>query len=250
VALKPPAYLLAEILDPNRNLDARYMGFTVVLQTGQTLTGLVTSESPNSVTLSSQDGKQHSLLRTEIERMSGSGKSLMPEGLEQQISPQDMADLLAFLAGHPPPPKKFLGNEPTLVKQSADGRLYLPARFAEVRGPTLVFAVPAYALEYWNSLDDRASWNVEIAKAGRFEVFIEYSCAPESGGNTLALEGGEQVLTHTVRASASWQTFIKKSAGRISLPAGTRRLTIKAIGPNLKEALFDLRSVELVPVRD
>jgi hypothetical protein len=42
------------------------------------------------------DGKTVTILRDEIESLT-SGKSLMPEGLEQQISPQQMADLLLYL---------------------------------------------------------------------------------------------------------------------------------------------------------
>jgi hypothetical protein len=43
---------------------------------------------------------QETILRQNIESMSSSGISLMPEGLETAISPQDLADLIAFLLGH------------------------------------------------------------------------------------------------------------------------------------------------------
>ena len=39
------------------------------------------------------------MLRTNIDDIAGTGKSLMPEGLEDRISPQEMADLIAFLLG-------------------------------------------------------------------------------------------------------------------------------------------------------
>ena len=37
------------------------------------------------------------ILRTNLEALTATGKSLMPEGLENQISPEQMADLLEFL---------------------------------------------------------------------------------------------------------------------------------------------------------
>ncbi len=43
------------------------------------------------------------LLRAELEELTGTGKSLMPEGLEKDLSRQDLADLIAYLAGGGPP---------------------------------------------------------------------------------------------------------------------------------------------------
>jgi hypothetical protein len=43
------------------------------------------------------EGKQVSLARAEIEQFRASGKSLMPEGVEKEITVQQMADLLQFL---------------------------------------------------------------------------------------------------------------------------------------------------------
>ncbi len=59
-------------------------------------------ESATAVTLRRQDGKEDVLLRSEIEEMASSGQSLMPEGIEKDLKPQDLADLIAFLAsaGH------------------------------------------------------------------------------------------------------------------------------------------------------
>ena len=39
------------------------------------------------------------MLRANIEAITGTGRSLMPEGLEARVSPQEMTDLIAFLLG-------------------------------------------------------------------------------------------------------------------------------------------------------
>ena len=44
-----------------------------------------------------QANKQHVLLRTQLEEIRGTGKSLMPDGLEKDLTHQDFADLLAYL---------------------------------------------------------------------------------------------------------------------------------------------------------
>jgi putative heme-binding domain-containing protein len=97
VATKTPAYLLTEILDPNRNVDIRYHEYVAATKSGRLVTGILSSESAASVTIRSQDGKEQTLLRSELEDLKSTGKSLMPEGLEKDLSRQDLADVILFL---------------------------------------------------------------------------------------------------------------------------------------------------------
>jgi putative membrane-bound dehydrogenase-like protein len=102
---KSPLYLLTEILDPNRNVDTRYLNYAAVTRSGRTFTGLLASESATSITLRAQEGKEQVLLRSELDEFQSTGKSLMPEGLEKELSKQDVADLIAYLTAQGPPPK-------------------------------------------------------------------------------------------------------------------------------------------------
>lgn len=90
------AYLVA-ILDPNEAIDRRYATYSAITNQGQLFTGIIASESGNSITLIGQEGKEHVILRNDLEVLRGTGVSLMPAGLERVIPPADMADLLAFL---------------------------------------------------------------------------------------------------------------------------------------------------------
>jgi len=94
---KPTEVLLEAVLDPNSAVEARYLSYNVTTRNGRELTGLISAETPNSITLRSQGGVEEVLLRSDITEMRSSGLSLMPEGLEKAFKPQDMADLLAFL---------------------------------------------------------------------------------------------------------------------------------------------------------
>jgi putative membrane-bound dehydrogenase-like protein len=246
VALKPASYLLMEILDPSKNLDSRYVGYTVLLTDGRTLTGLMQGESDSSMTLHSQDGKKHELLRSDVERIAAQGKSLMPEGLEAHIPPADMADLLAYVKKRMPPAKSFLGNTPKVIALE-NGKYHLPARFAEVRGPTMTFAVPQYALEYWQSIEDFAVWEVDVAKAGTYLVDLEYGVPSQAAGNVMSLEGGAKPLVHTLASTGGWETYKTARIGEIELAAGRQRITVKPVGDKLKEALMDLRALTLTP---
>jgi putative membrane-bound dehydrogenase-like protein len=100
---KSPLYLLTEILDPNRNVDSRYLAYVAVTRSGRTFTGLLASESATSITLRSQEGKDQVLLRSELDELQSTGKSLMPEGLEKELSKQDVADLIAYLSAQKAP---------------------------------------------------------------------------------------------------------------------------------------------------
>ena len=102
---KSPESLLIAILDPNRAFEAKYASFAVATVDGRVLNGLIANETGTSVTLRRQDGKDDALLRSEIEEMTASGQSFMPEGLEKDLKPQDLADLIAYLAASGPPRK-------------------------------------------------------------------------------------------------------------------------------------------------
>jgi hypothetical protein len=100
------------VFDPNRTVDERYQSYVAVTDEGRTYVGILAGETANSITLVGQEGKQHTLLRSELEQLSNSGTSLMPEGFEKVLSAPDIADLFAYLAGHGKPPKALTGNEP------------------------------------------------------------------------------------------------------------------------------------------
>jgi hypothetical protein len=76
----------------------RHVGLPIIPPPRRVLSGMIATETATGVTLR-QEGQQDVLLRDEIEAMAGSGQSLMPEGLETDLTPQDLADLIAYLRG-------------------------------------------------------------------------------------------------------------------------------------------------------
>jgi putative heme-binding domain-containing protein len=246
---KSPEALLVAILDPNRAVEARYIAYTAVTKSGVNYTGLLASETGNSVTLVSQDGKKHTILRTELEALSSTDKSAMPEGLEKDLKPQDIADVIAHLrVGVPAPVRKtFEGNKPELVRAGKDGSLVLSARTCEVYGTTLFFEPLRLNLGYWRSEDDRAVWNIEIEKPGKYAVWLDYACPDTIAGNKFQLDANGRRLTGTVAGTGGWHSYKQSRVGAIELPAGKQEVTLRSAG-KITEYLMDLRSVRLVPV--
>jgi len=89
--------LLQAIVEPNRAVEAKYVAYNVDTHTGESLTGIVEEETGNGLTLRMPTGESRFLLRKEIENIYGSGLSLMPEGLAEQIGAQGLSDLIGFL---------------------------------------------------------------------------------------------------------------------------------------------------------
>ena len=94
-----PEKLLVSIVDPNREVAANYVAYDVALRDGSTQTGLLGDETLTHVRIRLPLGKELLLPRTDVKGMRSGGKSIMPEGLEAGLTPQQMADLLAFITG-------------------------------------------------------------------------------------------------------------------------------------------------------
>jgi putative membrane-bound dehydrogenase-like protein len=89
--------LLNDILDPSREVDPRYLNYQITTKKGQTFSGMIAAETASSVTLRRGEKAEDVLLRVQIDEIQATGKSVMPEGLEMQLSKQDVADLIVYL---------------------------------------------------------------------------------------------------------------------------------------------------------
>ena len=96
---QPKPAVLLHILVPDHEITQGYGAYTVATKDGRVLTGLIASETPTSITLRQPLGKEDTILRDEIDELSASKQSLMPQGLEKNINRQEFADLLAYLKG-------------------------------------------------------------------------------------------------------------------------------------------------------
>ncbi|MBM3982459.1 MAG: c-type cytochrome [Planctomycetes bacterium] len=89
--------LLIAVFDPNKEVDPRYVSYSVVTGDERVLMGVVVTETPTSITLRRADGKEDVILRTNIATLRSTSLSLMPVGLEKELTPQNVADLFAYL---------------------------------------------------------------------------------------------------------------------------------------------------------
>jgi putative heme-binding domain-containing protein len=91
------AKLAESVLYPSRSIREGYQQVTAAIADGRVIAGLVRSESDEILTLRDADGNDHAISKAEIEERTAGPVSLMPEGLQVGISPQDFADLISYL---------------------------------------------------------------------------------------------------------------------------------------------------------
>jgi putative heme-binding domain-containing protein len=89
--------LLVAVLDPNQAIESRYISYSAITKNERELTGVVSSETPTSITIKAAGGAEETVLRNDLVSLTSSGLSLMPEGLEKALDLQAMADLIAYL---------------------------------------------------------------------------------------------------------------------------------------------------------
>src|SRR6188768_3072541 len=91
------AALLANIVDPAAVVRRQYINHIVVTSTGQILTGLIADQDAGSVTTLDAKNQRTAIPRDRIEEINPAPTSLMPERLLEQLTPQELRDLFAYL---------------------------------------------------------------------------------------------------------------------------------------------------------
>lgn len=92
-----PASIMSDILDPNLSIADGYDLWTVELKSGESQQGIIATETPTAITLRNPAGQETTIARKDIQLLQALDVSAMPTGLENQISQQEMADLLAYI---------------------------------------------------------------------------------------------------------------------------------------------------------
>ena len=97
MAVHPKSELLMHILDPSRSVESNYRIYSVVTSDGLVFNGMLAGESKTSIEIVDTQAKRHAIQRSDIEQFLSSKKSVMPDGFEKQIKPNELTDLLEYL---------------------------------------------------------------------------------------------------------------------------------------------------------
>jgi putative heme-binding domain-containing protein len=90
-------HLIESILTPSRAIAPSYEPVAVLLASGEVVTGVRVSETPAALSIGDTKGVVHEIQRDQIDELRVQQQSIMPDGLEQRLSAQQLIDLIAFL---------------------------------------------------------------------------------------------------------------------------------------------------------
>jgi putative heme-binding domain-containing protein len=93
----PKEELVVHIFDPSRSVEGNFRVYTVTTLDGRVYTGMLASQTRTSLEIIDAEAKRTTLQRANIEQITASPKSLMPEGFEKQLKEAEIIDLLTFL---------------------------------------------------------------------------------------------------------------------------------------------------------
>jgi putative heme-binding domain-containing protein len=89
--------LLESIVFPSASFVRSFESIAIATQDGKLYNGLIRGETADELVLATGVNQEARISRREIEEMRPSTVSVMPAGLDQQLTPQELADLVAFL---------------------------------------------------------------------------------------------------------------------------------------------------------
>ncbi|MBM4058825.1 MAG: c-type cytochrome [Planctomycetes bacterium] len=96
-AIRTPADLLEAILLPSASFVRTYDPVTIVTTEGRAFSGIIRDETATEIVLQTSATMAERILRSGIESLTAGTVSLMPKGFEQLLTPQELADLVAYL---------------------------------------------------------------------------------------------------------------------------------------------------------
>jgi putative heme-binding domain-containing protein len=95
----PKESLLESILHPSAGIGFGYEGWELSMKDGSMLSGIIASKTETEIDLKLPGGAKKAVKTGEVKRLTQINQSMMPEGLHENLSAQDMANLLEYLSG-------------------------------------------------------------------------------------------------------------------------------------------------------
>jgi arylsulfatase A-like enzyme len=132
--------------------------------------------------------------------------------------------------------------------QDDDGNVHLMAKTARVFGTQLRYEPLPHknTLGYWIEVDDYATWEFTVSKAGEFKVNVLQGCGKGQGGSQVELRVADQTLEFTVEDTGHFQNFVEREVGSIRIKEpGRYTLVVKPL-QKAAQAVMDLRAVSIV----
>ncbi|MDH3583953.1 MAG: c-type cytochrome [Phycisphaerae bacterium] len=239
-------YVLENVLDPNAMIGRDYQMTVVQMTDGRVIAGMVKEQSPRVMALQSPT-ELIRVPRAEIEKVTVLPNSMMPEGLFAALKPQEVRDLVTYLAS----PRQV-----PLPKDHKDHAFRAPwtdhpagtveGESLKVLGPAAVRARPRKAAEaergnfsggawlQWTGFrsGDHLTLELPVARAWRYELSAVMVRDRSGAIVRIALDGRPLIEPVDLYHDSDVAAPKAVSLSTLDLSAGNHRLTVQIMGAN------------------
>jgi hypothetical protein len=151
----------------------------------------------------------------------------------------------------------LLVDELTPIQAAADGSFWLPAHSATTVGDKLRYEPQPHknTVGYWTQSKDKALWNFQLDKPGKFNVAILQGCGKGQGGSIatltirqlgIPLDTNSQAQDFEVLETGHFQNFQWKQLQSVELRHPATYILEVAPKEIRKNALMDIRAIQLI----
>ena len=271
-------HLIESILDPSKEVPEKFEPARVALKGGRMLAGIVTTKEPRGLVVREPDGREYRVAAESIDKVSKDSESPMPANVGLDLTPDELADVVAFLQSKPA--QGALKHGPRRLERvlaigpfplGAD-RLRIPLDRLD---PSKVFAGQDGAWLGWISRESGGPGVLNFrgdfkSKPGRAYLAVQIrSTVEQSAALRFGVEGAARVYLNGSRVadvtehdpSSLAQAFDRPRPGalaplpdlaRISLNPGWNLLivAIDRLGEEDARAAFEIASPEPIEMRN
>lgn len=139
-------------------------------------------------------------------------------------------------------------NHQTVIQKEDDGSYRLSSWLAGTKGERIKY-MPEWKAFGWFDAKDQASWEVEITKPGRYDVFLEWSVSDAMAGKSFEITAGNKKVKGRVEKTGSWFTYHTQKMGSLLLKQGKETFILKSAVNTIEGSMFDVREIRLVPAK-
>ena len=232
-------YFLENVLNPNGVIGKDYQLNVFKLRSGATMSGIVQFEDAQSFRLAMPGGVKFTLAKGDVEKREILPMSLMPEGLLDALSKEQVINLVAYLQF----PDGFPATAPGVWRLEGAIEGETLKVLSVTGGKTSGQKMSAFKASRWSGNDhlwwtggkvgDTLTLALPVSAKGTYEVKFVGTKAHDYGSFELRLDGkllGAEA--YDFYNPAEVVTTGELNGGRHDLDAGEHRLEIKILAPN------------------
>jgi len=205
-------YILHNILDPNAEIPLDYKTSTVEMKDDRVITGIIKQQTEQVITIASAN-ETLSLPRKDVASIRASELSMMPEGLVEQLSENDMRDLIAYL--------KSPAQVPMLATKDNLDLFFNGKNLDGWSGPKGNWKVDNGELIGASPALKKNEWLVAPLAVGDFRLVVEVKLAPNTGNSGIqfrsSAEPNGEVKGYQADIGVGWWGKLYEEHGRALL---------------------------------